>query len=125
MKDSISHLHVVCQDWTRELEFYKNEIPFFKKRLEEIVSKNTSTEIRSESEHFENKFHIMNTHFDELLHDINLKNESLLREAATKPTYINLKMIENDDDLQALMDYTASDFNNTRKEFYTFLAKYL
>ena len=37
MKDSISHLHVMCQDWTRELKFYKSEIPFFKNRLEEIV----------------------------------------------------------------------------------------
>ena len=41
MKNSISHLHAVCQDWTRELKFYKSETPIFKKRLEEIVQKNT------------------------------------------------------------------------------------
>ena len=40
MKDTTAHLHIICQDWTRTLQFYKGEIPFFKKRLEEIATKN-------------------------------------------------------------------------------------
>ena len=52
MKLSISHLHLLCQDWTRELTFYKTEIDFFKNRLDEIVSKNTDTEVRAQADHF-------------------------------------------------------------------------
>lgn len=125
MKNSIAHLHAVCLDWTRELKFYKTEIPFFKKRLEEIVSKNTADDILRQVEHFENKFKIMNLHYDELLHDLKLMDESLLNEAAHKPSYISIKMKEDDTNLEELMEFTAADFNQTKMEFYTFLAKYL
>ncbi len=125
MKNSISHLHAVCQDWTRELKFYKSETPIFKKRLEEIVQKNTSHEILAQVEHFENKFAIMNLHFDELIHDLRLMDEALLKEATQKPNFISLKIIDDDTNLQELMDFTASDFGGTKKEFYQFLAKYL
>jgi hypothetical protein len=124
MKDSISHQHVLCHDWTRELDFYKTELTIFKSRLGEIVSKNTSNEILTQAEHFENKFKIMNLHFDELLHDLKLKDQALMGQAAAKPNYISIKMIENDNNLEELMQFTASDFQATKKEFYSFLAKY-
>ena len=125
MKDTISHLHVMCKDWLRELEFYKTEIPFFKKRLEEVSAKNTSKDVKVEVEHFENKFYIMNIHLDELLHDIKLKEESLQQTAVSQPKYINVKMIETDENLEDLMEFTATDFKDTKKEFYQFLSKYL
>ncbi len=125
MKDTISHLHVMCKDWLRELDFYKTEIPFFKKRLEEVSAKNTSKDVKVEVEHFENKFYIMNLHLDELLHDVKLKEESLIQNAIEQPKYINVKMIETDDNLEDLMEFTATDFKDTKKEFYQFLSKYL
>jgi hypothetical protein len=125
MKDSTAHIHSMCKDWKRELQFYKNEIPFFKKRLEEVASKNTSKDILAEVEHFENKFSIMATHFDELLHDVNLKDEAILDKAKVAPKYISVKMIDANNDLETLIDFTAIDFNSTRKEFYKFLSKYL
>jgi hypothetical protein len=125
MKDTISHLHILCKDWLRELEFYKTEIPIFKKRLEEVASKNTAKEIKVEVSHFENKFYIINNHLDELLHDIKLKEESLIQNAITQPKYINVKMIDADDEIEELMEFTATDFKSTKKEFYQFLAKYL
>lgn len=125
MKDTISHLHVMCKDWLRELDFYKTEIPFFKKRLDEVASKNTSKDIKVEVEHFENKFYIMNLHLDELLHDVKLKEESLIQNAIEQPKYINVKMIETDENLEDLMEFTATDFKDTKREFYQFLSKYL
>jgi len=125
MKDTISHLHVMCKDWLRELEFYKTELPIFKKRLEEVASKNTSKDIKVEVGHFENKFYIINTHLDELLHDIKLKEEALIQNAIEQPKYIHVKMIETDENLEDLMEFTATDFKETKKEFYQFLAKYL
>lgn len=125
MKDSIAHLVVICQDWTRELSFYKSEIPFFKKRLEEIISKNSATDIQVQVEHFENKFRLLDIHFDELLHDVNLKKEALLSNAAEKPTYINIKIVETDDNLLDLVETTMNDFSSTKKSFYQFLSKHL
>lgn len=123
MKDTIAHVHLMCEDWKRELDFFKAEINYLRKRLEEVASKNTSKDVLIEVEHFENKFRIMSIHVDELRHDVNLKNESLLKEAAEKPNYINVKMIDEDVDLIELMNDTSSDFHSTKKDFYKFLSK--
>ena len=123
MKDTLAHQHLICEDWKRELEFFETEIIYLKKRLDEVASKNTGKEVLVQIEHFENKFRIMGIHVDELKHDVNLKNEALLKEAMEKPNYINVKMIEQDDNLIDLMNDTSTDFHSTKKEFYQFLTK--
>lgn len=123
MKDTLAHQHLICEDWKRELDFFKIEIAYLRKRLEEIASKNTSNDILIQVEHFENKFRIMGIHVDELHHDVNLKNEALLKEASEKPAYINVKMIASDENLIDLMSDTSQDFHATKKEFYQFLSK--
>lgn len=123
MKDTLAHQHLICEDWKRELDFFKTEILYLKKRLEEVASKNTGKDVLIQIEHFENKFRIMGIHVDELKHDVNLKNEALLKEAMEKPNYINVKMIEQDENLIDLMHDTSADFHTTKKEFYQFLTK--
>lgn len=125
MKDTIAHVHQLCEAWLRELAFFKSEIPYLKKRLEEVASKNTGSDLLKDVEHFENKFRIMSIHIDEMLHDVKLKNEHLLQEAAEKPNYINVKMIASDEDITDLMHDTSTDFYHTKKEFYNFLSKSL
>ena len=123
MKDSLSHVHLMCEDWKRELAFYKAELVILKDRLLEVASKNTSKEVLTTVEHYENKFRIISIHVDEMLHDVNLKNKAVLDEAAEKPNYIGVKMKDTDQNMEELMHDTSSDFIKTKKEFYQFLSK--
>lgn len=123
MKDSLSHLHMVCEDWKRELLFMQDEIPVLKSRLSEVVSKNTSNDVLKEVEHYENKFNILRLHLDELLHDVNLKMNSIQSQAIAKPNYISVKMVESDGALEDLMHTNSMDFYDTKKSYYKFLAK--
>jgi hypothetical protein len=123
MKESMNHMHLICEDWKRELNFFKVEIPLLKLRLDEIVSKNTNPEILAQVEHFENKFKIMDIHLDELLHDVNLKNQQISAQAVAKPQYISVKMLEYDQKIEELMHITSKDFYDSRKEFYQFLSQ--
>jgi hypothetical protein len=123
MKESITHLHILCEDWKRELNFFAFEIPMLRKRLEEVVRKNTNKDILSQVEHFENKFKLMAGNTDELLHDVNLKNDALNAQALAKANYINVKMIESDQNLEDLMAITSKDFYDTKKSYYNFLSK--
>ncbi len=123
MKDTLAHQHLLCEEWKRELEFFKSERSFLNKRLEEVASKNTSMDTLKDVEHYENKFRIIGIHIDELLHDVKLKNEALLKEAFEKPNYINVKMIEQDENMVELMADTSKDFYDTKREFYRFLSK--
>lgn len=125
MKDSLSHMHLICEDWKRELAFYKSELDILKNRLLEVASKNTGKEVLMSVEHFENRFKIISIHVDEMLHDVNLKNKSLLDEAAEKPNYIGVKMIETDENMEDLMHFMSTDFSETKKDFYKFLSKTL
>ncbi|MFZ4752229.1 MAG: hypothetical protein ACOYLG_02695 [Chitinophagaceae bacterium] len=123
MKDSLSHYHLLCQDSIRDLDFFKAELQILRNRLTEVAGKNTGHDVLLQVEHFENKFHILGIHIDEMLHDVNLKNQSLLDEAAEKPNYIHIKMKETDEQLADLLHDTSSDFYATKKEFYQFLSK--
>ena len=125
MKDSTAHLHLICEDFNRTLQFYKSEIPFFKKRLEEISIKNTAEEIRKQVEHFENTFIAMNENLDVLMHEVNIKQDAILRDAKEKPDFINLKVHETADELKALIDFTAKGFAETKEHFYRFLSEHL
>jgi hypothetical protein len=125
MKDTTAHLHLICEDWKRTLEFYKSEIPFFKRRLEEIATKNTAEEIRKQVEHFENTFIAMDENLDELLHDVTLKQDALLKGAKEKPNFINVKMVDAPDDLKDLINTTAEEIAAEKKDFYRFLSDHL
>ena len=125
MKDSTAHLHLICEDFKRTIQFYKSEIPFYKKRLEEISIKNRAEEIRKQIEHFENKFIAMNENLDVLMHDVNIKQDAILKDAKEKPDFINLKVNETADDLKALIDFTAKEFAETKEHFYCFLSEHL
>lgn len=123
MKDTLSHMHAICEDWKRDLHFFKSELGILHNRLNEIAGKNTNKEILIDIEHFENKFRILGIHVDEMLHDVNEKNDSILKEAAEKPNYIHVKMKESADHLEDLMHDTSNDFYLTKKSFYQFLSK--
>ena len=123
MKESIAKLHNMCEDWKRELFFFKDELPLLRKRLDEIVSKNTNQEVLQEVEHFENKFKILGTHVDELLHDVTIKTDELNAKAATQSKYINVKMFDADANLEDLMLTTSKDFHETKNSYYKFLSR--
>lgn len=125
MKESIAHLHALCEDWKRDLQFYKDEIPVLRKRLEEVVAKNTSDDVLKNVEHFENKFSIMNQNYDDLMHDINLKNDTLSGQAESQAKYINVKMFDKDEDMESSMQSIASDFYDTKRSYYRFLSQVL
>lgn len=125
MKDSLSHLHLLCEDWQRELNFFKDELKVFKSRLNEVAHKNTHNDVLISVEHFENKFKIMSNNIDELLHDVNLKSSAISQQTAAQPKYIHVKMMDVDVNIQELMEYTSKDFYETKHEFYKFLSKAL
>lgn len=123
MKESIAQQHLICEDWKRELKFFKDDILVLRNRLGEVASKNTSQDVLKEVEHFENKFKIMDTHIDELLHDVQVKQDELSSQAATQARYISVKMNETDLNLEDLMLFTSRDFHQTKNDYYKFLSR--
>ena len=122
MKDTTAHLHLLCEDWTRTIQFYKTEIPYFKKRLVEISSKNTGEDIRKQIEHFENEFIVLNEDLDQLQHNVNLQQDIAMKSAKEKPLFINVRNVQVDDNLGELIDSFDVEFAENKKQFYRFLS---
>lgn len=122
MKDTKVNEHLLCQDWTKTLQFYKTLIPYFKKRLVEIAAKNTGEEIRKKMEHFENEFIVLNEDLDELQHNVNLQQDWAMETAAEKPLFINVRKERVEDNLAELIDSFEMEFAKNKKQFYRFLS---
>jgi predicted nuclease with TOPRIM domain len=63
-------LHVEHSQWLENLKFYEDEVVILKSRISEIASKNTSSDVLKEVEHFQNQLIIQKNEIDELRHSI-------------------------------------------------------
>jgi predicted RNase H-like nuclease (RuvC/YqgF family) len=125
MKSSINFLHLQATDWLRQLDFYKQDLTFLRKRLEEVASKNTGSEIGVSIEHFENKFRILSDNLDQSKHDINERKANVDKMGMEMPTHISEKFVVENDKTENDLTSLISDFTATRKEFNEFLAKWM
>src|SRR6478672_12001874 len=74
---SVRSLHLEYQLWIRELIFYKEEIKIFENHLEQLVTRNTNSFMRAQSEHFQNQFILQKEVIDHLKHDLNVSEKQL------------------------------------------------
>lgn len=125
MKTSLNYLHHQSTEWMREVTFYKEELNVLKTRLEDVVARNTDTEVLAQVDHFENKFKVLSNNLDILKHDINLAHEDVLKTIASKPNHTHEKSEDPNDGLAARVSDLTSDINNTRHELTKFLSKTL
>ncbi len=125
MKDSLSHLHSVCEDWKKELQFFRDEIRVLRNRLGDIVLKNNNynKDILPQVDHFENKFRILETHVKELMRDVKGKDKAISSQVAAQPKHINVRMVETDQTIEDLMLITSKDFYDTKNEYYKFVSE--
>ena len=80
-KKYLSDLHKEHVDWSEHLNFFKDEIGSFKHKLEEIVTNTSETGILAQVEHFQNQFIRQEEVIDELMHEINVEEDKVVRNA--------------------------------------------
>lgn len=74
--DEFHFEHII---WMKELEFYKNELKIFNKRLMDICGSDKNADVLARLEQFQNKFIVHNEVSDILRHDLK-KHENELME---------------------------------------------
>ena len=97
--------------WVNELQFYKDEVKLFEKRLTELVNKNTGQEMLIQLERFQNKFIREKEVIDTLRHDIKAHENELEDFARTH-------------DEIAIEHTRFTDHSDLREEFTTFKKLY-
>jgi hypothetical protein len=119
----ISELHTEHQEWLKKLDFYNDEIALMRKRLEEIVSKNTNKEILSQSEHFQNQFTVQKNNIDEIRHAVKQHENSIEENISANPTASDHRNMDSHQSTTENVNGFEKIFNELRHEFNAFLAK--
>jgi protein-disulfide isomerase-like protein with CxxC motif len=123
--DTIFNQHAENATFMEKLFFYKDEIAIMKTRIAEVASKNSSKDVLSQIEHFQNQLIVQNDNIDRIKHEIGLNEKSL--EA-------NINKNEIATDHRKVADHTfereqvegfEKHFNELRAELKTFLAKWM
>lgn len=122
---TVYELHEDHKIWLNKLEFYADEILIMQNRISEIVKKNTSKEVLSFIEHFQNQLIVQKEQIDILRHEVKSHEASIEVKADKKSVA---------DESQKFIDHTVQrdkidsferNFNELRKELIHFVSKWM
>lgn len=111
--------------WSNKLAFYKDEVKIQEKRLGEIASKNTSKDILSRVEQFQNKLIIIKNTMDILSHKINLSNDQIHKSINENEVAVDHRSIKDHSDLRDEVKMFDLNFTSLRSELNLFLVKWM
>ena len=123
--ESVYKQHEENTEWMNKLNFYKDEIRIMNGRLEEIASKNSSTDALSDVERFQNQLIIQRNNIDNISHEVKMNEEALIAEIKTNPTAVDHRKVENHNKEKDLVDSFEKNINNLRDDFNRFSAKWM
>jgi hypothetical protein len=121
-KSSIVDLHGDHAEWAEKLFFYNDEIAIMQSRLEEIIRKNSSQEVKMKVEHFQNQLIIQSSTI-EMLKEMIEKDELLVETEADKHSSraAGKSHVEERKEMAAF----ENNFKALRKELSDFLLKWM
>ena len=124
-KEHMDVLHFEHERWTKQLEFYKDELLTYNHRLEEIVTRYNGRGVMKELESFQNKFIRQNEVIDILKHDIHEHETVLAKSFIENPTASDHRLFDYHDGLRNRMDIFVKLYSELKTGFMRYLSKYM
>ncbi|NND93971.1 MAG: hypothetical protein HKN45_03845 [Flavobacteriales bacterium] len=121
----IDDLHFEHNVWKNQLNFCKDELEFFKRRLEEISQRYTDEDILKRLEHFQNQFIIQRDEIDRFLHDINVHEDHLAKEAMENPVATDHLLMHDHPAERERFDTFNDLYSELKKEYMTYLRRWM
>jgi len=124
-KKTIFQLHEEHKTWLNKLSFYKDELSIMANRISEVAAKNTSTEVRSLCDYFNNQLIIQKEQIDILNHDIKSHEAYLEAAAKNNPDSIDHeKFVDHKKHRESIATFEKI-FKDLREELIDFLSKWM
>ena len=120
--DDLHFEHIV---WTRQLEFSKDEIQFFKERAGEISQRYTDKDVLKRLEYFQNQFIIQRNEIDEFLHAIRIHEDSFVDEVAKNPVAVDRRLFNDHADERDRFDIFVKLYGELKTDFMTYLRRWM
>ena len=119
--------HVELLEWLKALDFYKNELRFWRKHLSHVVVSNTNKDILREAEHFQNQVIIQVDQIDLLHHDVKQFENKLDEEfeSVSKGGKFSQQIVDVEASLRERMKTFEHIYVDLKHDYYSFLTKYM
>ena len=119
--------HVELLEWLKALDFYKNELRFWRKHLSHVVVSNTNKDILREAEHFQNQVIIHVDQIDLLHHDVKQFENKLDQEfeSVSKGGKFSQQIVDVEASLRERMKTFEHIYVDLKHDYYSFLRKYM
>jgi hypothetical protein len=108
--------------WLRSIDFFRQENTHLKTRLAEVVDSTSDKEFLAQAEHFQNQFIIKDEFLDELRHDVNEQERSVIEKNKGRDLYIDEFFKTRQQHLRGQMEYLEKEFTSLRNEFNHYLS---
>ncbi|MEO6229918.1 MAG: hypothetical protein ABJB11_12195 [Ferruginibacter sp.] len=125
MDQLIATLHSDHSEWTSKLDFYKDDIGVFQKRLQEVAGKNNAKDFSAELEHFQNQLILEQEQIDLLKHAINKHENVIEKSVISNPVASDHRRLPGHDDQHEDIKRFEELFASLRKELLAFLAVWM
>lgn len=112
-------------EWAKKIAFYKDEIKIMNERIAEVASKNSSKDVLSKVEHFQNQLIVQKNNMDEINHLINLSEDQLVKNVNKNPTAVDHRKVSDHTEERNKIVQFERVFNELRKELNVFIAQWL
>ncbi len=119
----LSDLHFEHNQWINELKFWEQEIQSFTKRLEEVVVRYTSNDIRAKIEHFQNQFVLHKEVISVLKKDVKKHEQLIAGYAENNPVAIDHVRFDDHTTLRDKIDTQRKIYSELKTEYFEFLTK--
>ena len=119
--------HVELLEWLKALDFYKNELRFWRKHLSHVVVSNTNKDILREAEHFQNQVIIQVDQIVLLHHDVKQFENKLDQEfeSVSKGGKFSQQIVDVEASLRERMKTFEHIYVDLKHDYYSFLRKYM
>lgn len=124
-KKHIDELHFEHNVWIKSMQFYYDELRTFESRLEELVTRNTKTEVTSQIEHFQNQFIRNKEVSEEIISKCKDHDKFLANQAKDHPIAIDHVLFADHTKLRDEVETFEKIYIDLKKEFMTFLRKWM
>lgn len=116
-------LHFEHQQWSRELDFWQDELKTFKNRLEELYSKWREKELLAKLDHYENRFKIHADKIQEFkqriyAHELNIAQHTKVGDVSIDRVSYTYHL-----DFRQQIEVQREMYHELKKEFFQFLTQ--
>lgn len=124
-KQKLYEQHSENAEWINKLNFYQDELAIMQKRVSEIAAKNSSKEVLSLVEHFQNQLIIQDKNIDDIKTSIHVNENVLVNNVNQNPVAVDHRSVPDHSKERELMGAFEQNFNNLRHELNAFTAKWI